>query len=427
MEKRSKFLKSLSASEKRVLADSWAFNARPGQLPPAGDWRLWILCCGRGYGKTRAGAEWLVDKARNGAKRLGLLCRSAADYRDTAILGESGIIACSQGSARFEPSKRRVVFDNGSQITCYSAEEPSSLRGPMHEHAWVDEASSFKYPDAIDQLLLGLRLGDDPRCLITTTPKPRRFLRRLMDDPSSVVTGGSTMDNSANLPKPFLDFVYDKYKGTHYERQELEGKFVDNLPGALFDRMAIEENRRSAPEDLVSVVVAVDPAVTSKETSDESGIIVAGSDSDGHFYVLEDASLRGSPDLVMRRAVELYRAYKASTIVVEQNQGGDTWRTLAEMVDPSAVIKGIHASRGKFLRAEPVSARFQQGRVHIPKTKRFETLEDELCNFVIGSTEHDDRVDALVYAVTYLDECSLPSFTFNADMHHTPEVSSIWG
>ena len=425
--KRDKFLDSLSVEEQKLLAEEWAYTARPNQLAPPGNWTIWLMVAGRGFGKTRAGAEWLIDKARNGAKRLAIIARSAADYRDTAVCGASGIIACAGGSARFEPSKRRVIFDNGAQITCYSAEEPSALRGPTHEYGWLDEISSYKYPDAIDQFLLGLRHGDDPRCVMTTTPKPRRFLRRLMDDPRSVVTGGSTLENRANLPPQFIDFVYDKYAGSHYARQELEGKFTEALPGALFERQAIEGSRKDPPASLVSIVVAVDPAVTSKSTSDESGLIVAGSCAGGDYYILEDASFRGAPDAVMSRAVELYQYYKASAIIVEENQGGDTWRTLAEMADPSAVVQGVRASRGKFLRAEPVSARFQQGRVHIPKAQRFETLEDELCSFVIGSTEHDDRVDALVYAITYLDECRLPSFEFNADNHFTPEVSAIWG
>ena len=382
------------------------------------------MCCGRGFGKTRAGAETVLDAIRNGARRVAVVGRSAADCRDTIIEGESGLLACARGEAVYEPSKRRIVFQNGAQVTAYSADKPDQLRGPQHDFAWVDELAAFRYPEAFDQLMLGLRLGDNPRCVVTTTPRPRRFLKRIMEHPKTVVTTGATMDNAANLPEEFLELVYDKYKGTSMGRQELEGKFIDSAPGALWRREMIDEHRAPAP-DLVRVVVAVDPATTSHEESDESGLVVVGADTGGHFYVLADASFRGTPDAVMAQAVALYDDYQADSIIVEQNQGGDTWRTLAHMVNPSAVVKSIHATRGKYLRAEPVAARYEQGRVHHCAT--FDRLEDELCAFVQDGTEHDDRVDALVHGVTYLDDMRLAPIAVDANKHYTPLDSAIWG
>ena len=403
----------------------WPFSARPDQLAPKTEWRTWLILAGRGWGKTRTGAEFIIDEVRQGrASRIALVGRTAADCRDVMVEGESGILACSPNDFRpeYEPSKRRLTWPNGSVASTYSADKPDQLRGPQHDLAWADELAAWSRWDAWDQLQFGMRLGNLPRTVVTTTPRPLVALKKLADERDTHVTRGKTSDNEHNLAASFMAAVHDRYSGTVLGRQELEGELLSELPGALFSRQDIDKNRVQELPHLHRIVVAIDPATTSKEGSDESGIVVAGV-SNNDFYVLADLSFKGTPEKVCRRAIEAYKEFKADRVVVESNQGGDTWRTILEGIDPTVAVKSVHASRGKQARAEPVGARYEQGRVH--HIEIFERLADQLCNYVPADTkESPARLDALVWAITELDESTMPIITFNAS--EGSRGASVW-
>ena len=409
--------------ELEALECEWIFKARPSQIPPEGEWNTWLIQTGRGWGKTRTGSEFVIDSVRSGvAKRVHLVARAAADVRDVMIEGESGILTVSPPSFKpiYEPSKRRLTWPNGAIATTFAAENPDQLRGPQCDLAWCDELASWRYPQAWDMLLFGLRLGANPRVVVTTTPRPRRFLRELAKAKSTIVTRGSTRENEMNLSPIFMDAIFDKYGSTHLGRQELEGELLDEMPGALFHRKLIEEGRVREHPKLERIVVAVDPATTGKETSDESGIIVVGV-ADRHFYVLADYSIRASPDAVCRRAILAYDEFKASRVVFEANQGGETWRTIVHGIEPQVATKDVHASRGKFARAEPVAARYEQGRVH--HLGIFSDLEDQMCNYVPGIPgDSPDRMDALVWAITELDKKQSLDIRIDPGENYLPQV-----
>ena len=335
------------------------------------------------------------------ARRIALVARTAADVRDVIVEGESGILAVSPAHERpvWEPSRRRLTWPNGTIATTYSADVPDQLRGPQHDAAWADELASWQYPDAWTQLLLGLRLGDDPRVVVTTTPRPTPIVRELLASPMTHATRGRTMDNRANLAPQFLDAIVRQYEGTRLGRQELDGEILDDNPGALWKRDQIIRVRE-APQ-LRRIVVAVDPAVSANAQSDETGIVAAGLGFDGRFYVLDDASGRYSPDQWASRVAALYRARSADRVVVEVNQGGDLVTATLRTVDRSLPITTVHAKRGKALRAEPIAALYEQGRVaHVGALP---TLEDQMTAWDPASdTTSPDRVDALVYALTEL-------------------------
>ena len=274
---RNKLIGSLSPAEARSLLCDWSFWARPNQLPPDGDWRVWLLLAGRGFSKTRTGAEQIRARATRTARRLALVAPTAGDARDVMVEGESGILAISPPweRRRYEPSKRRLTWPNGAVATLFSADEPERLRGPQHDAAWCDELASWRYPEAWDMLMLGLRLGADPRVVVTTTPRPTKLIRKLIADPTVVVTRGSTYENSANLAPAFLGQIVRKYKGTWLGRPEIDAELLESAPGALWNRGIIEATRASGIPELSRVVVAIDPAVSATEGSDETGIIVA--------------------------------------------------------------------------------------------------------------------------------------------------------
>lgn len=411
---RARILAELSDDEVTLLMGDWCFSARPDQLAPSSDWRTWLILAGRGWGKTRTGAEFIIDEVRQGrSKRVALVGRTAADCRDVMVEGESGILSCSPDDFRpeYEPSKRRLTWPNGAVASTYSADKPDQLRGPQHDLAWADELAAWSKWDAWDQLQFGMRLGQNPRTVVTTTPRPLVALKRLADADDTHVTKGKTNDNTQNLAASFMAAIHDRYAGTTLGRQELDGELLSELPGALFSRQDIDQNRVEEPPSMHRIVVAIDPAITSKEGSDESGIVVAGV-SGNDFYVLADLSFKGTPEKVCRRAIQAYHDFKADRIVVEANQGGDTWRTIITGIDTAVAIKSVHASRGKQARAEPVGARYEQSRVH--HTQIFERLEDQLCNYVPAITkESPDRLDALVWAITELDESTMPIISFN--------------
>lgn len=379
---------------------SWAAWARPEQLPPEGDWSIWLIKAGRAFGKTRAGTEWVRSVARPGA-RIALIGPTAADVRDVMIEGESGILAVCDPKSRptYEPSKRRLTWPNGAMATAYSAEEPDRLRGPQHTHAYCDEVAAWPHVEAWDMMLMGLRLGTHPQVVATTTPKMVPLMRTIQGSPGVVITRGKTRDNAANLAPSFLSGLMARYEGTRLGRQELEGEDLDDNPDALWQREGIDACRvREAPE-LVRVVVAIDPAATSKDSSDETGIVVAGLGADGRGYVLADRSGRFKPDAWARRAVEAYHAHQADRIVAEGNQGGEMVAHVLGTVEAGLPLRIVHATRGKVTRAEPIAALYEQGRVsHVGSLPQ---LEDQLCTWTPGATS-PDRLDALVWALTEL-------------------------
>jgi predicted phage terminase large subunit-like protein len=396
------------ASIAAALENDWTAIARPEQLPPAGNWSIWLLLAGRGFGKTRAGAEWVRSLAdASSVSRIALVGPTAADVRDTMVEGESGLLAIAPNSNRpiYEPSKRRLVWPNGVQAAMFSSEEPDRLRGPQHGAAWSDELAAWKSAkDTWDMLQFGLRLGKHPRQLITTTPKPIKLLRELLKRAGKdvVVTSGTTYDNRENLAETFFSQIVRAYEGTRLGRQELNAELLEDTPGALWSRDLIESGRRAEGEipPMRRIVVAVDPAISVSETSDETGIIVAGLGTDGHGYVLADESGKFSPIDWARKAVALYRKWAANRIIAEVNQGGAMVETTLRMVDKNASYKAVHASRGKVTRAEPISALAEQHRIHLVGS--FPELEDQLCSYAAGSSDSPDRLDALVWAFTEL-------------------------
>jgi phage terminase large subunit-like protein len=358
------------------------------------------------------GSEWIRQLAQDfPGCRIALVAETAADARDVMILGDSGIINCDPTLDRdnWSPTNRCLTWPNGSKAWCYNATEPDQLRGPQHHFGWVDELAKFRYmQETWDQLQFGLRLGIHPKVLVTTTPRPLPLIKKLIADKDTVVVRGATLDNKANLASNTVKQLYERYGGTRLGRQELEGEILTDIPGALWNRDSIDLTRiHDVPEDLERVIVAVDPAVSNEEGSDEHGIVVVGMarDKDGYArgYILEDGTLRGSPEDWAKRAVSLYRSWSADKIVAEKNQGGQMVESTIKAVDRSVPVKLVHASRGKVVRAEPISALYEQGRVH--HVGRFDQLEDQMCLFSVDNIRNisngsPDRVDALVWGLT---------------------------
>jgi hypothetical protein len=411
LQRRQKFLASLTEEEAALLNHDWTFWARDEQLPPLGAWTWWLVLAGRGFGKTRTGAEWVRLEALSGRrKRLALVAPTAADSRDVMVEGESGILAISAPWERplYEPSKRRLTWPNGAIATLFSAEDPDALRGPQFDGAWCDETAAWKRQEATwDMLQFGMRLGSDPRGIVTTTPRPTVVVRQLVKRADVVVTRGKTRDNAANLAKPFLDTIVARYEGTRLGRQELDGEILDGNPDALWSHAMLDRDRISPVElpDLQRIVVAVDPPATSGEKADECGIVVAGL-AGGVGYVLADHSARGlKPAEWADRAVKAFKRFNADRIVVEINNGGEMVEHTIRQVDKSVPVRTVHASRGKVTRAEPISALYEQGRVHHVGT--FAALEDQMAEFTPDFDRatmgySPDRVDALVWALTDL-------------------------
>lgn len=413
-------LASLSELELAELKWHWKFWARPNQIPPEGVWNTWLVLAGRGFGKTRMGSEWIrqnvcgstpLSSSPTGFKRIALVAETAADARDVMVLGDSGILACHPKDFRPEwsPTNRRLTWPNGCEAWVYNATEPDQLRGPQHHAAWVDELAKFRYmQETWDQLQFGLRLGEHPRALVTTTPRPLPLIKRLMNDVDTVVTRGATLDNQSNLAANTVKQLYERYGGTRLGRQELQGEILNDIPGALWNRDIIDACRlKDVPSDLERVYVAVDPAVTNTENSDEHGIIVVGlkRDAEGYArgYILQDGSCRGQPEEWARKAVSLYRSWSADKIIAEKNQGGLMVESTLKAVDRSVPVELVTATRGKVVRAEPISALYEQGRIH--HCGKFDVLEDQMCLFSVdyvrnASNGSPDRVDALVWGLS---------------------------
>ncbi len=385
------------------------------QMPPAGDWRSWVILGGRGAGKTRAGAEWVraqvegsmpLDPGR--ARRVALVGETLDQVREVMVFGDSGILACCPPDRRpvWEATRHRLVWPNGAVATAYSAHAPETLRGPQFDAAWVDELAKWRNgQQAWDMLQFCLRLGDDPRTCVTTTPRNVEVLRQLLDAPSTVTTHAATDANRANLAAGFLAEVWARYGNTRQGMQELEGLLLQDVEGALWTRAALDAARIEAAPAMARVVVAVDPPVTGKGTSDDCGIVVVGLRAEGgdgpRAVVLEDASVAAaSPAGWARAAVDAMRRHGADRLVAEVNQGGDMVESVVRQVDPAVSYRAVHASRGKVARAEPVAALYEQGRVsHLPGLR---ALEDQMCLMSSAGYEgagSPDRVDALVWAL----------------------------
>ncbi|WP_170003922.1 DNA-packaging protein [Pseudopontixanthobacter vadosimaris] len=430
------FLSGLSDKERDDLRWHWSLWARPEQLPPPGDWSIWLICAGRGFGKTRAGAEWVQQIARhNPDARIALVGASIGEVRQVMVEGESGILAaCApHRQPEFEPSRKRIVWANGAQATIYSAAEPESLRGPQHSHAWCDEiakwhnsaetAGTGKAMAAWDNLLMGMRLGELPRILATTTPRPVALVRRLLKEEEGssgkgreaggvIVTRGTTYDNWANLPDRYIRDMRRAFGGTSLGRQELEGAMLTEAEGALWSRDLIEACRMSGPSDgmalpataFARIVVGVDPPVSAH--GDECGIVVCGLDGDGIGKVLADCSVvRPTPETWARAVARTADLWGADRIVAEANQGGAMVGSVLRAADVNLPVKLVHASRGKVARAEPVAALYEAGRVR--HAGLFARLEDQLCGLMAGGTydgpgRSPDRADALVWALSEL-------------------------
>jgi len=407
-------LSKLDTKTQAYLKHHWPFWARPDQLPPTDDeWTTWLILAGRGWGKTRTGAETIRDWVMSGKYgRIALVGETTGDVRGVMVDGESGLLNIGPKDERptYYPSLRQLKWPNGAIATTYNATEPDQLRGPQHDAAWCDEIAKWQYlQDTWDQLQFGLRLGSKPRQILTTTPRPLPLLKKMLNDPFVRVTKGHTMDNRGNLAESFLHQIEDRYGGTRFGRQELAGEILDDMPGALWTREILDIHRvKEAPRELERIIIAVDPATTSGEDSDETGIVAVGvaSDDDGfqRGYVLEDASLKGQPEEWARKAVHLYRKYDADRIVAEKNQGGEMVASVIRAVDRNAPVKLVHASRGKIVRAEPISALYEQGRIH--HVGRLDLLEDQMCLFTNDmdrkKSGSPDRVDALVWGFTEL-------------------------
>lgn len=386
----------------------WNGGARPAQLPPSGDWQLWMILAGRGFGKSRAVNEWAIEQARKyPGSRGALVATTAADVRDVIIGGHSGIlsIATPEFMPVYEPSKRLLTFPNGSIALTFSAEKPSSLRGPQFHWAICDELAAWRYGiETFDMLLMGVRLGTDPRIAISTTPRPTKLVKSLLSDPTCAVARGTTYENRANLAPSWFEKIISRYEGTTLGRQELEGAVVDAIEGALWQYAMIEAARVNSAPELQRVVVAIDPAVTANEDSDETGIVVAGSayiNNVLHGFVLDDLSLRGSPDTWARRAIGAYYDQQADRILAEVNNGGDMIEHTIRTIDSRVAFSQVRASRGKAVRAEPIAALYEQGRVH--HVGVFAALEDQMTSWIPNTNaKSPDRMDALVWALTEL-------------------------
>jgi phage terminase large subunit-like protein len=383
---------------------------RPGQLePPHEDCRLWLILGGRGSGKSRTGAEWIKQRIRyaNYPLRVALVGPSLQETRAVMVEGDSGLLsvhAYDDEPPAFLPTKREIIFGNGSIAQLFSADSPDSLRGPQFHLAWCDELAKWRYAEeAWNMLQFALRLGERPQQTVTTTPRPLRLLKLLMQDSQTVLTRSRTLDNAGPLAASFLAELRRIYGGTRLARQELNGELIDDDPNALFNRQLIDEHRRKFAPPLCRIVVAVDPPVSASGRSDACGIVCAGLGEDERGYVLDDQTTQGlSPSNWAQKAIALYHARQADVIVAEVNQGGNLVTEVLRNIDPSVPVRPARATRSKFLRAEPVAALYEQGRVsHVGV---FAGLEDEMCSLTLSPTggRSPDRLDALVWALTDL-------------------------
>lgn len=405
-----KYLKAIQ--EKRSLLEkdylyTWEKIGRPNQKMPKGYWALWLILAGRGFGKTRTGAESIRQLVEEGVyKRIALVGASILQTRSIMVEGVSGLLSVfpPHQRPRLEMTKRELHFQNGAIATLFGGEQVDQLRGPQFDAAWVDELAKFRHPQKLmEQLQLCLRLGEHPRCIVTTTPRPLPLFQKWFTQDNVVVTRGTTFENKDNLSPLFMEQVVKEFEGTTLGSQELYGEILTETKGALWQRNNIIYSDLPYDEHqkllLKRIVVAIDPATTHHEGSDETGIVVVGIDEKGQGYVLEDLSGRHSPLEWGQRAVKAYHAYHADRIVAETNKGGDLVERVIRSIDPHVAYKEVRATRGKATRAEPIAALYEKGIVF--HKRPFHALEDQMCSYVPGSTRKSpDRIDALVWGFT---------------------------
>jgi phage terminase large subunit-like protein len=407
------YLASLDAAETEALEKFWQVFSHAHQTPPEGPWSTWLLLGGRGAGKTRSGAEWVRGLAQGSAPNaemvspIALVGETEHDVREVMIEGVSGILAAHGRNERptWIPSRRRLEWPSGVVAQTFSAEDPDSLRGPQFAAAWCDELAKWRHAEAtFDMLQFGLRIGERPRQVITTTPRPIALLKRLIADPATIVTHAGTRANARNLSPAFLDGVVARYAGTRLGRQEIDGEIVEDRPDALWSRAGLENCRVAEAPQLKRIVVAVDPPASASKRADACGLVAAGIAENGISYVIADETVsRLSPAGWAAKAIALWRRLAADSLVVEVNQGGDMVRAVIAEADRSVPVMAVRARRGKWLRAEPVAALYEQGKVKHAGV--FPALEDEMCDFGLdglSSGRSPDRLDALVWAITAL-------------------------
>lgn len=409
------FVSRLAPREQEEWRWNWRVWARPSQIAPAGDWRVWLVMAGRGFGKTRCGAEWVNEIAeRHPQARIALVAAHLGEARSVMVEGESGLLSVGAPWRRpvFEPSLRRLTWPNGAQATLYSAAEPEALRGPQHSHAWCDEIAKWdnasgRAVSAWDNLLMGLRLGHDPRLVATTTPRSVPLVMRLLAESEQgdvIVTRGSTFDNAANLPARFLKAMRRTFSRSLLGRQELDGELIAEVEGALWSRALLETSREERAPECGRVVVGVDPPASAG--GDACGIVVVGMAEDGTAHVMADASVeKAGPERWARAVAGTAEAWRADRVVAEANQGGAMVASVLRAARLSLPLRLVHACRGKVARAEPVAALYEAGRVR--HAGLFPRLEDEMCGLIAGGAyqgpgRSPDRADALVWALTEL-------------------------
>jgi predicted phage terminase large subunit-like protein len=416
---------------KAALADNWRSRARPSQIPPQGDWSGWLVLSGRGFGKTWLLTNYASELAMQGAGiRLAMVAPTSADTRDVLVTGPAGVLQTAPAHFKpvYEPSKRLLTWPNGASALLISAEEPERLRGPQFHYALCDELAAWTNPQAVwDQLMFTLRLGNRPRWVACTTPKPIALLKNLLARSDVHVTRGSSYENADNLPQAYLDELKSKYENTRLGRQEVHAELLEDFENSLFPREVLEAARYSGPVPLMKrTVVAIDPAMSAKAQSDMTGIVAAGLGQDGHVYVLADISGQYQPNQWARRALDLFDRLNADKIVCETNQGGELVRHTIHTERMLAPVKMIHASKGKVTRAEPVSSVFEQGKVRL--VGNLQALEDELIAFCVGGysgSGSPDRGDAMVYAISELMLFASPQAVFGTYSSSVPSYSTI--
>jgi phage terminase large subunit-like protein len=392
----------------RTTANDWHLNGRDDQKPPPGDWRTWLIMGGRGSGKTRAGAEWVQAMASRAVEplRIALVAETLADAREVMVDGVSGLWRIARDRRpTFEISRRRLVWPNGSVAQLFSSEDPESLRGPQFDLAWCDELGKWKHAqETWDMLQFGLRLGHDVRQVVTTTPRAIPLLKTIVADAGTVATRLSTLGNAGNLAPGFVTAMEARYGGTRLGRQELDGELIEDREDALWNREMLERLRVRTPGPLGRIVVAVDPPAAAQAKNSCCGIVVVGLEVSGRAAVLADLSVaNATPNAWGEAVVRAVRRFQADRVVAEVNQGGDMVATILRSIEPTLPVTAVRASRGKFTRAEPVAALYEQGRVVHAGT--FPALEDQMCDFGpegLSGGGSPDRMDALVWALTSL-------------------------
>ncbi len=408
-------LKTTAEAKAIQLRTDWLSTARDKQLPPKdSDYYVWLILAGRGWGKTRTGAQDIALYAlRNPNTISAVVAPTHGDLRRVCFGGPSGLnsiipkecMSSERDQKGYSVSTSEIRLFNGSKIVGYAAIEPERLRGPQFHRAWCDELAAWRYPEAFDQLMFGLRLGDDPKCVITTTPKPTKIIRDLVEREDVKVVSGNTFENQENLAESALAMLKDKYEGTTLGRQELYAEIIEAIEGALWSPKLIEEARLSkdTERDLTQIIVAIDPAVTANDNSDETGILVVGKDHKNEYYVLEDLSGKYTPDKWAKQSINAFYDWGADRIVAEVNNGGDLVERLIRNIDPNVSYRSVRATRGKIVRAEPISALYEQRRVH--HLGFFEELESQMCSYTgeVGQGS-PDRLDALVWGLTELSK-----------------------